>query len=374
MTEPHPHDPEFAEGDYVAALDGLTHDPDEPPKDLDLNTPSPTAVHHPWLKKLVPGIEKLAATYHLGNWVTTRGDNAQKTWESMPIYVRIGMQALYHGREQATILGSTRVEAMLKAQSVKQGIAFDSPTNALAHIQAFVKTYNIDCSELLHPNVADYKTFNQFFSRALRPGARPLASPEDPKVVSSAADCRLTVFETVEAAKEFWIKGQNFTVANLLQDESLANTFENGEIAVFRLAPADYHRYHSPVSAVVGPTKEIAGTYYTVNPCAVNENLDVFTRNKRDVTLLSMPVEGSTPIDLAFVQVGAMLVGSIIHTASQDASVTRGDELGYFAYGGSTVILLCPPGLVKWDADLVANSKARVETAVRVGEQIGRFV
>jgi phosphatidylserine decarboxylase len=145
----------------------------------------------------------------------------------MPIYVRIGMQALYHGKEQARLLGDNHVEEMLKVrfslsclpycrsgliltflqqQSIKQGVAYDNPVNALSHIESFVKQYEIDTSELLKPNLADYRTFNEFFYRALKAGARPVAEEGDAKVVSSAADCRLTVFESVEAAKTLWIK------------------------------------------------------------------------------------------------------------------------------------------------------------------------
>lgn len=84
------------------------------------------------------------------------------------------------------------------------------------------------------------------------------------------------------------------------------------------------------MSAVVGPTKHIEGDYYTVNPTAVNEDLNVFTENIRDVTLLSVPQAGSTPINLAFVAIGAMLVGSIKSTVAEGQSVQRGEELGYF--------------------------------------------
>lgn len=91
-------------------------------------------------------------------------------------------------------------------QSIKQGLAFDSPVNALPHIEHFVATYHIDTASLLEPDLTQYRTFNEFFYRRLKPDARRPASPDDPDVVSSAADCRLTVFETVDAAKEFWIK------------------------------------------------------------------------------------------------------------------------------------------------------------------------
>ncbi|GAA5931110.1 uncharacterized protein JCM15063_002546 [Sporobolomyces koalae] len=374
MTEPHPRDAQFAQADYSTVLDTLTHEPTDPPPALDVHTPSDQAVHHAWLKKLVPGIETIAAKYHLGNWVVDR-QSGQRRWESMPIYVRIGMQMLYHGKEQTKLVESARVEAMLKAQSIKQGVAYDTPDQALEHIQAFVKTYSINCEELLEPDLTQYPTFNTFFYRKLRPNARPPSNPQDPKIVSSGADCRLTVFETVDSAKEFWIKDRNFTIASLLQDDSLANTFENGSVVIFRLAPADYHRYHSPVTATVESTTHIPGQYYTVNPCAVNEDLPVFTANKRDVTTLSASRgPDSTPIQVAFVQIGAMLVGSIVQTVTQNQTVSRGDELGYFAYGGSTIVMLVPHGSVEWDRDLLDNSKNKLETAIRVGEQIGKFV
>ncbi|ORY88387.1 phosphatidylserine decarboxylase-domain-containing protein, partial [Leucosporidium creatinivorum] len=249
--------------------------------------------------------------------------------------------------------------------------------------------FAVDCSELLEPNLAMYRTLNEFFFRKLRPSARPIASPSDPTVISSSADCRLTVYSDVESAQEFWIKGRNFSLVDLLQDDDMANYFEGGEIACFRLAPKDYHRYHSPVDAVVGPTKFIHGEYLTVNPTVVNNaSLDVFTTNKRD----GEPSTDGPPTIVAFVQIGAMLVGSIRQTARQGAQVQRGDELGYFgesrkradhtsvlhssnraysvallaAYGGSTIVAVFPRRSVRWDQDLLTNSKVPVETLVKV--------
>ncbi|BGP27390.1 hypothetical protein JCM10295v2_006358 [Rhodotorula toruloides] len=372
MTEPHPR--ELTEGDYIGALDSLTHGPDEEPKELDIHTPAEHGVKHKWLQHFIPGIEKMASEYHVGNFVLTRGDSPVKIWESMPIYVRVGMQLLYHGREQERVLGYSKVDALLEEQSIKQGRAFDSPTNALAHIQSFIKTYSINLSELLEPDPAKYDTFNKFFYRALKAGARPIYEPENPKVVSSAADCRLMVFESVDKAKEIWIKGRNFTLASLLDDPEVAAQFENGPLAVLRLAPGDYHRYHSPVKGKVGASKSIDGTYFTVNPVCVNEDIDVFTRNKRDVTLIHAEAGAGQSLPVAFVQVGAMLVGSIVRTADKDKEVERGGEVGYFAYGGSTIITAFPPGTVTWDTDLVRNSSNKMETVVRVGERIGTFV
>lgn len=125
---------------------------------------------------------------------------------------------------------------MLKQQSIKQGQAYDSTVGVLPHIQAFIAQYDIPVDELLITDLSEYKTFNEFFARALKPSARPPASPGDASVVSSAADCRLQVYPTVAHAQEFWIKGNNFTLANLFGDEQLASEFEGGALAIFRVS------------------------------------------------------------------------------------------------------------------------------------------
>ncbi|CAG8659344.1 5478_t:CDS:2, partial [Dentiscutata erythropus] len=148
-----------------------------------------------------------------------------------------------------------------------------------------------------------------------------------------------------------------------------ANEFNGGSIAIFRLAPQDYHRFHSPITCMVGSSKHINGTYFTVNPMAVNEELDVFTENARSVLLLHPLNSGASKV--VFVAVGALLVGSIKFTVKEGNQISKGDELGYFAYGGSTIICLWKKGEIKFDNDLVSNSKQTLETLVKVGMQIG---
>lgn len=143
-------------------------------------------------------------------------------WESMPIYVRAGMSLLYTGAGDQ-VLGSKYIKNQLFKQSTKQGKLFDHEEGALEHIESFVKTYKLEdtLDQLLEPDLTKYKTFNSFFYRKLKPDARP-ADP-DPNSVVSAADCRLTVWEGVDTAKKFWIKGKQFTIPNLLQDETMAD-------------------------------------------------------------------------------------------------------------------------------------------------------
>ncbi|KAG1854839.1 phosphatidylserine decarboxylase-domain-containing protein [Suillus subalutaceus] len=335
--------------------------------------------HHLWLSKFVPQLQSLAAKYHVGNYVAIRGTN-ERIFESMPIYARLGMHILFYGREQVKLLeGSKRIESLLMEQSKREGQIYDSPESR-SHIPSFIHTYNINTSELLYPPESPaYKNFNHFFYRKLKPDARPVQNPDHE--FCSAADSRLVVYPAVHDAQTFWIKGNEFTVPALLgldKSDPLCRALEGGSLASFRLAPSDYHRFHSLADAtVVGEPRDIPGQYFTVNPQAVNEKgLDVLSANKRSVLLLN---HDATNKKIAFVAVGALLVGSIQWTVSAGSKVRRGDELGFFAYGGSTIVAILEPGMVEWDSDLVANSsppkrgQLGIETMMKVGWSIGKM-
>ncbi|KAI0073588.1 hypothetical protein K474DRAFT_1649364 [Panus rudis PR-1116 ss-1] len=338
-----------------------------------IHLPMHRLLENSYVQKLVPGLEKIASTYHVGNFVMLRGTK-EKFFESMPLYPRLGMHLLFYGGTQIRVLHNQTVESVLKDLSIRQGKVYDSP-ESVKSIPSFIKTYSIQTDELEEPDISKYKTFNEFFYRKLKPGARPVQNEDDPATICSAADSRLTVYETVTLAKQYWIKGNNFTIPNLLgvsPDSEQAKIFGDGCLASFRLAPADYHRFHSPIDATVGEIVDIPGQYYTVNPQAVNEaGFDVFTENKRSVLYMTHARSG---LPIAYVAIGAMLVGSIVWTKGKEkgSSVKRGEELGYFAYGGSTVVVLFPKGLIKFDDDLLENSKNTIETLVKVGYQIGK--
>ncbi|GAA5856934.1 hypothetical protein JCM8547_008472 [Rhodosporidiobolus lusitaniae] len=322
--------------------------------------------------------------------LTGGGDDVQR----MPGGTRFAMRLLYHG-PSGRYLNNRHVEEFFKKWSEEEGRKYNDPHHAQSRIRSFIRAYDIPLGELALPSPRSYPTLNAFFSRRLSPSARPIASPSDTAVISSAADCRLSVFESVGEAKRLWVKGKHFTLSTLLSsalDPSspptsspprlLADTLKDGSVAIFRLAPADYHRFHAPVPCVVRETVEVPGSYYTVNSMIVRDKrFDVFTENKRDVTaLLTLNPYTSSPVPLAYIQLGALLVASIIRTVSPNQQVARGEELGYFEYGGSTVVLVFPKGTVQWDEDLRRNSRGEneggvgVETLVRVGEQIGRWV
>lgn len=335
-----------------------------------------TKESHAWLSKHLPKttIDAVENKFHLGNYVIDRA-TGEKTFEAMSIYVRVGMHLLYYGSEQEKALHWKKTLALLQNESEKMGREYDSPESK-QHIVPFITSFNLAPTlyEMVEPDPNAYPTFNAFFAREIQESARPIAEPENDLVTSSPADSRLTAFPTVDLATKYWIKGFGFTLEKLLGDPQLAAQFDGGSIVIARLAPQDYHRWHAPVSGTVRGIKDIPGTYYTVNPQAINEpgTLDVLCENKRSVMTLERSSTGSP---IAIVAVGAMLVGSIKYVGGVDtigAQVRRGQCLGAFYYGGSTVIVLYPPGEVTLDEDLVRNSTVlKTETLMRVGWRIG---
>ncbi|KAJ9101667.1 hypothetical protein QFC20_005200 [Naganishia adeliensis] len=144
----------------------------------------------------------------------------------------------------------------------------------------------------------------QSFIQTLKASARPIDAQDDPRTVVSPADCRMTVFENVDQARKFWIKGRQFSIPELLGHDERFEALQKDAgcmLCIARLAPQDYHRFHSPVDGVVQYVKDIDGELYTVNPQAVNEDLNVFTKNRRSVMLLHAnlgPGREQTPVAL----------------------------------------------------------------------------
>jgi phosphatidylserine decarboxylase len=242
--------------------------------------------------------------------------------------------------------------------SIKQGRRFDDPLSK-RDIRAFIKFHQLDMSEALEP-IENFNTFNEFFYRKLKPGSRPCDSSDDKRVAVSPADCRMMAFDTIDSATSFWIKGFDFTLPKLLDDAEEAKAFENGSLAIFRLAPQDYHRYHSPVDGVITKIHSVKGQYYTVNPMAIRTTLDVYGENKRDIVYMDTEVFGK----VAIVCIGAMMVGSIVLTAKEGDYLARADELGYFAFGGSTLVVLFEKNALRFDEDLLENGTNSLETLV----------
>ncbi|WVQ75864.1 phosphatidylserine decarboxylase [Cryptococcus sp. DSM 104548] len=285
--------------------------------------------------------------------------------EKMAVYVRMGIRVLYKGAKSS--MHGARARKLLKSLSIKQGLKYDSPASAL-DIPGFIAFHNLDVNEILDP-LDSFKTFNEFFYRKLKADARPVEEPDNPHRLVSCADSRMMAFETISEATQIWIKGREFSVAKLLGPnyKDVLERYEGGSLAIFRLAPQDFHRYKTLADGRIGKMTSIDGEYYTVNPQAIRTTLDVYGENVRMIVPIDSPQFGL----IMTVWVGAMMVGSILSSVEEGQEVKRGDELGYFAFGGSTIVCLFEKGAVKWDDDLLQNGRASIETLVRVNTGIG---
>ena len=243
------------------------------------------------------------------------------------------------------------------------GCFFDSRLSR-CRIRPTIEALQIDMGDF-EGSPETYRSFNEFFYRRLKPGARPFDAA--PGRLVSPADARLTVFPNLEHGLCVPIKGRSFTVAELLRiSPAEAARFTGGILMVFRLCPIDYHRYHFPAAGRVLRRWRIDGRLDSVNPVSLQLGLPVFQENTREVALLELEGFGQA----AYVEVGAFGVAGMV-TTHADECFGKMDEKGYFKFGGSTVVLVFEPGRLAVDEDLLARSREGVETLVRAGEGIG---
>ncbi len=229
-------------------------------------------------------------------------------------------------------------------------------------IKDFVKKLGIDMTESIK-SISEFSNFNDFFYRELKPNARPIGQG-----FVSPGDGRLLAFENIEDVNTFFVKGRAFNLEEFLGDRELAEKKKNSSLFILRLAPNDYHRYHFPYSGEVSKTTKIKGKYFSVSPYALAKNFaKVFCENKREYCTISSSDKG----EILIAPVGATMVGSIIETFKPFTAINKGDEMGYFAFGGSTVVLLVDKDKISIDQDILTNTRNKIETYVKMGETIG---
>lgn len=233
-------------------------------------------------------------------------------------------------------------------------------------IAKIARNYNVDMGEF-EKEISDFRSFNDFFMRKLKPGVRPIDG--DSSVICSPADGNVLGFEKVSHLDNFFIKGEQFTLSTFLRDKALASEYEDGSLMIFRLAPMDYHWFHFPVSGFVNPSVKIKGKYNSVSPYAVKKNIRIYCRNKREYSVIK--TEGLGNVLMA--EIGATMVGSIVQRYFPYSAVEKGQEKGHFLFGGSTVVLLFEPGRIEIDEDLVRNTLGKLETRALMGERIAKI-
>lgn len=234
-------------------------------------------------------------------------------------------------------------------------------------ITKFAKNFSIDLNECVN-KLEDFSSFNDFFARKLKNTARSFDKPEDKLL--SPGDGRLQAWSDIDCNKLIQIKGMSYRLSELLQDKELAEQYRGGTYMILRLCPVDYHRFHFFDSGVCGTPQKVKGEYYSVNPVALKKIPELFCRNKREYSIFKTDNFG----EVLYVEVGATSVGSVIQTFLPGNRIKRGEEKGYFKFGGSTVLLFFKKDKAIIDKDIIEQTSAGFETKVAAGEIIGSSV
>ena len=234
-----------------------------------------------------------------------------------------------------------------------------------ARIRPFIRKYKLD-EEEFDSDPEGFRSFNEFFSRKLKPDARPIE--QENAVAVFPADGRHLGVQHLSANLGFYVKGQKFDLPKLFQSEELAGRFRKGSLIISRLCPVDYHRFHAPVSGKISEARLINGSLFSVNPIALRKRLSVFWENKRYLCMIDSDYHGK----VAQFIVGATCVGSATFTFSQNQRVNKGEELGYFSFGGSSVLTLFEKDRLRISEDVQQHSQANIETYAKMGEEMGR--
>ncbi len=260
---------------------------------------------------------------------------------------------------------SKPLHAMLtssKWPSVLSGMYANSRISTL-HIPAFIKKYSLNTDEIQDP-LSSFKTFNDFFKRKLKPEARPISKEKN--AVISPADGEILVIENIGQSDNFPIKGTTFNLEKFLKNKVLAKEFEGGTAIIVRLAPWDYHRIHFPLSGKPSAPKVIHGTYESVHPLVYASGIQPLQINERHLIMFN----SDTVSTVALIPVGALFVGAIKETYTPEKQVAQGDEIGYFTFGGSTIVILFEAGTITVAPEILRNSAAGKETSVKMGQHI----
>lgn len=242
------------------------------------------------------------------------------------------------------------------------GKRMDAPETR-SKIAPFIEQYELDPSEFLD-TPDSYPHFNAFFYRKLKPEARPI---DQNAAVVFPADGRHLGFSRAAEAQSVFVKGQRFDLGKLLGDDELASRFAKGPLVLSRLCPVDYHRFHFPCSGTPTEAKLINGPLFSVSPIALRRNLSYLWQNKRTITQIETEDLGL----VLMLEIGATCVGSINQTYEPGKPVNKGDEKGYFAFGGSSTMTLFEPGAVTLSGDLLEHSGKQRELYARMGSVLG---
>jgi len=209
----------------------------------------------------------------------------------------------------------------------------------------------------------EYKNFNEFFIRKFKPEKRNFNTSH--YEMPSPVEARVLAYSSVDSKISYPVKGAFLTPEIILDNKKIAQCFLGGPLIIARLCPTDYHRFHYPDDGVLEKEYLVRGALHSVNPVALQSKEDIFATNERKVSILSTKNFGK----LAYVEVGAMCVGRIVQT-HKEIKFNKGQEKGYFLFGGSSVLIFGQKEVWTPSKDLIEKTNERVETFIKIGSVI----
>jgi len=231
------------------------------------------------------------------------------------------------------------------------------------NILPFIQKYHINMDEFIEPSDG-FKSFNDFFCRQIKNESRVI--DKDENTVIAPADSKLLVIQNLSQTSSFFVKNENFNLVKFFDCSLLAQQFEGGTMMIFRLAPPDYHRFHFPIDCTPTKMKVTGSCYESVNPISFKSGVQPLTKNIRHFYLL----ETEKFDNVAMIPVGAMFVSHIVKTFTPDKKYSKGDEAGYFEFGGSTVVLMFKKDTISLLPNFIQHSEEGFETEVKMGQVV----
>jgi phosphatidylserine decarboxylase len=270
-----------------------------------------------------------------------------------------GLSFLYNtlpGKVLTNTFLNKRLISILYGKYVKSSVS-------VSKIPEFIKQYNINLSEVMAP-VDSFKTLNDFFIRKLKGKARPI--DQDSGHLISPADSRLLVFN-LSQKNSLPLKGYWYSLQELILDGTLTNEYADGWCFVYRLSPSDYHRFCYIDQGYQDKVTRIKGVLHSVNPIALSAVKSLLSKNYRELTILH-----TANFDkVLHLEIGALLVGKVVQQHRDNYKFKRGEEKGWFEFGGSTIVQLFKRNAIIPDNDILEHSANHIETLVKMGERVG---
>ncbi len=283
---------------------------------------------------------------------------------------RLETEAVYGDGPMRLIYGGASARALTdlfltrKFLSRAYGAMQSAPLSA-RKVPGFVKQFQIALDEY---EGEPYASFNDFFIRKFKPGRRAFVT--DSRVFPAPCEARYLAFQEGTADAALPVKGEWVRSSELVRGSAHAAAFKGGACVIARLCPVDYHRFHFPDDGRILERFRVPGKLHSVNPIALKAFPKIFEENEREVTTLETKNFGK----VAYVEVGALCVGKIVQSKPWRAgdSFQRGEEKGYFLFGGSTVVLLFEPGRFQIDAEIKEWNGKGHEVYLKLGTPLGR--